>query len=148
VRDASRTSFVYRDRLWQGADLVGLGVASFGHVSGVHVQNLDTWEAYGALVERGDLPLARAYRPSDEERMIRELVLQLKRGSIRPGYFREKYGVLVLERFRDELAALRAEGYVARADAEAVALSREGLLRVDVLLKRLFLPQHRDIRYT
>ena len=39
--------FVYRDRLWQGADMVGLGVASFGHVNGVHMQNLDTWETYG-----------------------------------------------------------------------------------------------------
>jgi oxygen-independent coproporphyrinogen-3 oxidase len=28
VKDPSRTRFVYRDRLWQGADLVGLGVAS------------------------------------------------------------------------------------------------------------------------
>lgn len=148
VKDASRTSFVYRDRLWQGADLVGLGVASFGHVNGVHVQNLDTWEAYGAVVEQGELPLARAFRPSEEERMIRELVLQLKRGSIEPAYFRDKYGVRVLERFRDELAALRSEGYLERADAEAVALTREGLLRVDVLLQRFFLPEHRGIRYT
>ena len=46
VKDPARTQFVYRDRLWQGADLVGLGVASFGHVNGVHVQNLDTWETY------------------------------------------------------------------------------------------------------
>jgi oxygen-independent coproporphyrinogen-3 oxidase len=148
VRDVSRTSFVYRDRLWQGADLVGLGVASFGHVNGVHVQNQDSWEAYGAVLERGELPLARALQPSHEERMIRELVLQLKRGSIRPAYFSDKYGVEVLERFRDELAALRAEGYLGRADAEAVALTRAGLLRVDVLLPRFFLPEHRGIRYT
>ena len=37
-----------RDRLWQGADMVGLGVASFGHINGVHMQNLDTWETYSA----------------------------------------------------------------------------------------------------
>ena len=43
VKDPSRTRFVYRDRLWQGADLAGLGVASFGHVNGVHMQNLDSW---------------------------------------------------------------------------------------------------------
>ena len=83
-RIRSRTQFVYRDRLWQGADMVGLGVASFGHVNGVHVQNLDTWEAYAAAVGRGELPLSRAYQPTDEERMIRELILQLKLGSIRP----------------------------------------------------------------
>ena len=57
VKDPGRTSFVYRDRLWQGADLVGLGVASFGHVNGVHLQNLDTWEAYVAVLDRGELPL-------------------------------------------------------------------------------------------
>ena len=28
--------------LWHGADMFGTGVASFGHVNGVHVQNVDT----------------------------------------------------------------------------------------------------------
>ena len=46
VKDPSRTKFIYRDRLWQGADMAGLGVASFGHVNGVHMQNQDTWETY------------------------------------------------------------------------------------------------------
>ncbi|HEY5906989.1 MAG TPA: coproporphyrinogen-III oxidase family protein [Vicinamibacteria bacterium] len=148
AKDPEKTRFVYRDRLWQGADLVGLGVASFGHVSGVHVQNLDSWEAYRAALGRDQLPLSRAYRPSHEERTIRELVLQLKRGSIRPAYFREKYDVDILERFKEPIASLRAEGFVTQADAERVALSREGLLRVDVLLRRFFLPEHSGIRYT
>ena len=98
---------MYRDRLWQGADLAGLGVASFGHVNGVHLQNLDTWETYGAAIERGELPLGRAYRPTDDERMIREFVLQMKRGSVRPAYFAEKYGVDVLDRFRRRLPRSR-----------------------------------------
>src|SRR5262249_5850104 len=45
VRDRSRCQFVYRDSLWHGADMFGTGVASFGHVNGVHVQNVDTWES-------------------------------------------------------------------------------------------------------
>jgi oxygen-independent coproporphyrinogen-3 oxidase len=148
VKDPSRTRFVYRDRLWQGADLVGLGVASFGHVNGVHMQNFDQWEGYSATVKRGEIPLNRAYRPTDEERMIRELVLQLKRGWIRPAYFEDKYGVDVLSRFRDQVASLDAEGYVAEATPEKVTLSRPGLLRADVLVRRFFLPQHSGIRYT
>src|SRR5688572_896282 len=32
-KDPARSRFVYRDRLWQGADLAGLGVASFGHIN-------------------------------------------------------------------------------------------------------------------
>jgi oxygen-independent coproporphyrinogen-3 oxidase len=148
VKDPSRTRFVYRDRLWQGADMVGLGVASFGHVSGVHVQNVDTWEKYSAAVGRGDLPLGRAYRPSDEERMIRELILQLKLGSIRPPYFKRKYEVDVLQRFRSQFDSLSADGWLADATPDIVSLTRDGLLRVDALLNRFFLPQHAGIRYT
>ena len=148
VKHPGRTSFVYRDRLWQGADLAGLGVASFGHVNGVHMQNLDSWGAYAAAIRAGRIPLNRAYRPTDEERLIRELVLQLKLGSIRPPYFLEKYGVDVRARFSDPFASLAGDGYLAEAGADVVRLSRDGLLRVDSLLPRFFLPAHADIRYT
>jgi oxygen-independent coproporphyrinogen-3 oxidase len=147
VKNPATTKFVYRDRLWQGADLAGLGVASFGHINGVHLQNLDTWETYSASIESGTLPLGRAYRPNHEERMIREFVLQLKRGSVRPGYFQEKYGVDVLERFSAELESLGPR-YLAQRSGERIALTRDGLLRVDVLLHRFFLPHHTGIRYT
>ena len=148
VKDPARTRFVYRDYLWEGADLIGLGVASFGHVNGVHLQNLDTWEAYSEKILRDELPLGRGYRPSTEERMIREFVLQLKRGWVRPDHFRAKYGVDVLHRFGAALASLRADGWLALATPERIALTREGLLRVDILLPRFFLPEHAGIRYT
>jgi oxygen-independent coproporphyrinogen-3 oxidase len=148
VKDPSRTGFVYRDRLWQGADMAGLGVASFGHINGVHIQNLDTWETYSAAIDRGKLPLSRAYRPSHDERLIRELVLQLKLGAVTPQYFRGKYGVNILDRFADAITSLQADGYLARADEERIALTREALLRVDVLLPRFFLPEHAGVRYT
>jgi len=147
-RDPAKTTFLYRDRLWQGADMAGLGVASFGHMNGVHIQNYDTWETYSSAVARGEIPLNRAYRPTGEERMIREFILQLKRGSIQPAYFEEKYSVKVLERFNEQLDSLDEAGYLTEANDEIVALSREGLLRVDSLLPRFFLPQHTGIRYT
>jgi oxygen-independent coproporphyrinogen-3 oxidase len=141
------TKFVYRDRLWQGADMVGLGVASFGHVNGVHMQNLDTFEAYCSAVEAGTIPLARALRPTPEERMIREFVLQLKLGSIRPSYFAAKYGEDVVSRYREQLSELTAEGFLTNG-SDRVTLTREGLLRVDSLLPRFFKPEHAAVRYT
>jgi len=147
-KDPSRTKFLYRDRLWQGADMAGIGVASFGYINGVHIQNLDKWETYSDAVRRDEIPLSRAYRPNDEERLIRELVLQLKLGSIRPPYFRSKYRVNILERFRDQFDSLNSQGYLAAATEEIVALTRDALLRVDVLLPAFFLRQHLGIRYT
>ena len=148
VKNPDRTKFVYRDQLWQGADLAALGVASFGHINGVHMQNLDQWGPYAAAIQRGELPLSRAFRPTDEERLIRELVLQLKLGSVRPAYFGDKYSVDVLDRFSVALSSLRDDGYLMTADPDQIALTREGLLRVDSLLPRFFLPEHTNLRYT
>ena len=128
--------------------MAGLGVASFGHVNGVHVQNRDTWDAYADAIDRGELPFSRAYRPTPEERMRRELVLQMKLGRLAPAYFRDKYGVDILRHFEPQWTWLRSEGYLAEASADRVTLSRDGLLRVDALLPRFFLPEHVNIRYT
>ena len=147
VKDPQKTKFIYRDRLWQGADLVGLGVASFGHVGGVHMQNLDNFEAYCSAVEAGNLPLSRALRPTEEERLIREFVLQLKLGSVRPSYFAAKYSVDVRDRFRAPLETLADQALLSVA-GDRIALSREALLQVDSLLPRFFKPEHTSVRYT
>ena len=80
--------------------------------------------------------------------MIRELVLQLKLGHVRPAYFHKKYDVDILQRFHDQFQSLKTEGYLATATDDLVSLTRLGLLRVDVLLPRFFLQEHAGIRYT
>jgi oxygen-independent coproporphyrinogen-3 oxidase len=72
----------------------------------------------------------------------------MKLGRLSPAYFHDKYGVDILRHFEPQWASLTSEGYLAQATADRIALSREGLLRVDALLPRFFLPQHVNIRYT
>ncbi len=147
VRDPQKTKFLYRDLLWQGADLLGLGVASFSHVAGVHFQNLPDFETYTAAVRRGDLPIGRALVTTEEERMIRELILQLKLGRVSQSYFREKFGVVVAERFNQQLAELTRRGLLSE-QGDWLVLTREALLKIDVILHAFFLPQHQNARYT
>jgi oxygen-independent coproporphyrinogen-3 oxidase len=147
VRDPERCKFVYRDALWRGADMVGVGVASFSHVSSMHYQNLDRFEDYVEALAHGKLPLSRALRLSDRERLIRELVLQMKLGRLDASYFREKFGASILEDFAAPFTALRDEGYL-DWNKDRIELTSEGLLRVDSLLPEFFLPQHRGARYT
>jgi len=146
VKDPARTRFVYRDSLWQGADLVGLGVASFSHVNGTHFQNQHDFEPYVAELRAGKLPLFRALTPSAEERLIRELVLQLKLGRVRCGTFADKFGVDLKERFADALGHLSAEGFLVE-EGDWLHLTRDGLLQVDRLVHDFFLPEHRHARY-
>jgi hypothetical protein len=48
---SSDVSFLYRDALWHGADMLGLGVSSFSHLAGVHDQNEHAFEPYTSRVE-------------------------------------------------------------------------------------------------
>ena len=146
VKDPNRTRFIYRDSLWQGADLIGLGVASFSHVGGTHFQNEHDFEPYVARLREGMLPLYRALTPTAEERLIRELVLQFKLGRISRAYFQHKFGVDVLAKFAGPVARLKSQGLLA-IDGDWLRLSRDGLLEVDRLVHEFFLPAHRTARY-
>ncbi|MEM1207371.1 MAG: coproporphyrinogen-III oxidase family protein, partial [Acidobacteriota bacterium] len=124
--------FVYRDALWNGADMMGTGVASFGHMSGVHIQNRASWQEYLEPLEtEGRLPLGRAFETSGDERLTRELILQLKLGNLSFGPFEKKFGVDPMDRYRPVFEKLRERGMLDRLDDDGVVLTREGLLQVD-----------------
>jgi oxygen-independent coproporphyrinogen-3 oxidase len=142
----SAVSFQYRDALWTGADLLGLGVSSFGHLGGVHYQNEHTFDEYLAAVKERGHAILRALALSEEERLIREFVLLLKLGQVKASYFQEKFGVDVRERFREQLATHAADGYLT-VRGDDIVLDRSGLLRVDQMLHSFFLPQHQNARY-
>jgi oxygen-independent coproporphyrinogen-3 oxidase len=147
VKASTHAGFVYRDSLWRGADLVGTGVASFGHFQGVHYQNLDKWEDYIAALDRGELPIHRALPVTDHQRLIREMILLLKTGHLDAAYFREKFDTEIIDEFDEAWSSLVGDGF-AQINGDEVRLTREGLLRVDSLLPRFFEAEYRGIRYT
>jgi oxygen-independent coproporphyrinogen-3 oxidase len=147
VRDGEHGRFLYRDSLWHGADMIGTGVASFSHVSGVHYQNLDQWDDYVASLDAGKLPLGRALAPTDRQRLIRELILQLKIGRIEPTYFQKKFGVNVVNEFSSAFGKWQNEEML-EVKGDSVTLTRNGLLQADRLLPEFFEAEHRGVRYT
>ncbi len=146
-RPSEHSGFVYRDAVWHGADLIGTGVASFSHLSGVHYQNLDNWGDYVDYLQRGELPISRALPVTSRQSLIRELILQMKLGEVSVGYFRDKFGEDVTATYADVLKNLRDKGYL-DFDADHIRLTRDGLLRADGMLPCFFEPEHREIRYT
>lgn len=126
-------SFLYRDELWKGADLLSLGVSSFGHIGGVHYQNEQDMAPYMAHVQSGSFPVFRSCKTTIDERLIREFILQCKLGHISTTYFQNKFGVDVRERFATPLNEIKAMGYL-NDSGEHLTFTRNGLLRVDWLL--------------
>ncbi|HTD66412.1 MAG TPA: coproporphyrinogen-III oxidase family protein [Candidatus Limnocylindria bacterium] len=146
VKNPEKTKFIYRDRLWAGADLLGMGVASFGHIGGVHYQNQHDFDPYVAKMQAGELPIYRALTPTHEERYIREFILQLKLGKVSRDYFTKKFGVDPLQQFAAPIQTLKDWGFLT-VEGDAILLNREAMLQVDRLLHEFFLPEHKNVRY-
>ena len=146
VKNPDSTKFIYRDRLWAGADMVGVGVSSFGHLGGIHYQNLTNIDSYCDSVEAGKAPVRRALMTTEEERFIRELILQWKLGRVNNNYFLKKFGISISERYAPILTQWKERGDL-REEGDYLVLSRDALLRIDSMLQGFFLPDHRDARY-
>jgi oxygen-independent coproporphyrinogen-3 oxidase len=82
-----------------------------------------------------------------EERMIRELILQMKLGRVGGQYFRDKFGVEIFDRFHQQMDDMQRRG-LAERQGDWLVLTRAALLKVDTLLHAFFLPEHQHSRYT
>ena len=129
--------FIYTDALWHGGDMIGLGVASFSHFGGVHFQNVHNFEEYVRILEADQLPLLRALPLSPKQMLIREMVLQLKTGSLDMQYFSRKFGVDVWNEFQPVYERLNQEKMLDRNNG-TIVLTRPGLLQVDHFLSEFF----------
>ncbi len=146
VRDATKVKFIYREGLFSGADILSVGVASFGHLNGVHYQNHHEFQPYVDAVNAGKLPVYRALRPDAEERYIREFILGLKLGSVSASHYTGKFGKDPREQFAGPLARLNAWGFLTNG-GDRIGVTREGLLQIDRLLHEFFKPEHNTGRY-
>ena len=146
VRDDT-SRFVYRNSVWRGCDLLGVGVSSFSHIGGVHYQNSAGWVPYLESLNAGELPIERAFATGPSERLTREMILQLKLGRIEPDYFENKFGVDVRAAFADGWRRLEDDGML-RVGPETIELTRRGLLQVDRLLPTFYASDYRGGRYT
>jgi oxygen-independent coproporphyrinogen-3 oxidase len=146
VKDPENTKFIYRDRLWAGADMVALGVASFGHLGGIHYQNQTHFDQYCETQEENTSAVRRALLTTEDERFVREFILQWKLGRVSPAYFSDKFDVDIHERFSEIFADWKDAGDLYEEQGDLL-LTRDALLRIDSMLHRFFLPQHQYTKY-
>jgi len=138
--------FIYTDALWHGGDMIGLGVSSFSHFGGVNFQNAPQVEEYLRVLDTDQLQLWRAITLTPKQRLIREMILQLKTGALDTAYFTRKFGVDIWQEFHPVYERLEKEQLLER-QAEKIELTRRGLLEVDHFLSEFFEPELRSVRY-
>lgn len=138
--------FIYTDALWHGGDMIGIGVSSFSHFGGVNFQNVHSFEEYVSILKSDNLPLLRAVSLTPKQRLIREMILQLKTGALDTGYFLNKFGVDVWKEFQPAYERFKRDELLDRNNG-TIELTRPGLLEVDQILWEFFEPELRSVRY-
>ena len=86
-------------------------------------------------------------KPTYHQLLLREMILQLKSGRLDAEYFREKFGIDILDDWSDVWQNYEDQGWLTIGGDEIV-LTRNGLLRADGLLPAFFEPELQGVRYT
>jgi oxygen-independent coproporphyrinogen-3 oxidase len=103
----------------KGCDLIGIGVTSIGEVMGNYLQNEKDEVSYREKVEKGILPTFRGFLPSLEDRLRKEIIMELMcHFRLDFSSFEERYLLSFSETFSRELELLRP-------------MEEDGLLTID-----------------
>ena len=121
-------------------------MSSFSHFGGVNFQNAHNFEEYLRILNTDNLPLLRAVSLTPKQRLIREMILQLKTGVLDTGYFLKKFGIDVWAEFLPVYERFKADKLLDRENG-TIELTRRGLLEVDELLWEFFEPELKTVRY-
>ena len=88
---------------------------------------------------------AGRFPTTERERLIREMILQLKTGRLDVAYFRDKFGVDIRDEFRGRVRrSSQREGWLT-VTGESVDCTRDGLMQIDRHLPAFFDPQYISI---
>jgi oxygen-independent coproporphyrinogen-3 oxidase len=145
VREDSKP-FLYRKGLFDGTDILSIGVSSFGHISGVNYQNQHDFQPYLDKVLGGEMATFRAYPLSRDEVYTRELALQFKSGLIDAGAFARKFGTDPRLAFGAVFDSWRRRGVLVES-GDVLSVTRAGLMEIDRLIYEFFRPEHQTGRY-
>jgi oxygen-independent coproporphyrinogen-3 oxidase len=120
VRDPAKVKFIYREGLFSGADILSIGVASFGHLSGVHYQNHHEFQPYVDAVNAAAAHLSRS-GSADE---LYPRLLGLKLGSVSAAHYTQSSATRASSSPR---RSRRSRNGVSRNGGDRIGVTREEL---------------------
>ncbi len=119
-------------------DLIGLGVSSIGMVADSYSQNVKELSQYYARIDQGLLPVHRGYRLNDDDRLRREVIVDLMcHGRIDFAKIEAKHGIVFRDYFAEALEKLAepvADGLVQISDTAVILLPQGQLMMRNVAM--------------
>ncbi|WP_421684257.1 oxygen-independent coproporphyrinogen III oxidase [Stutzerimonas urumqiensis] len=119
-------------------DLIGLGVSSIGKVGDSYSQSVKELSRYYGRLDDGMLPVQRGYRLNDDDRLRREVILDLMcLGRIDFGDIERRHGIVFRDYFAGALARLDEpleDGLVTIEDDALVLLPQGQLMMRNIAM--------------
>lgn len=119
-------------------DLIGLGVSSIGMVADSYSQSVKELSQYYARIDQGLLPVHRGYRLNDDDRLRREVIVDLMcHGRIDFAKIEANHAIVFREYFAEALEKLAepvADGLVQITDTAVILLPQGQLMMRNVAM--------------
>ncbi len=119
-------------------DLIGLGVSSIGMVADSYSQSVKELSQYYARIDQGLLPVHRGYRLNDDDRLRREVIVDLMcHGRIDFAKIEANHAIVFREYFAaalEKLAEPVADGLVQITDTAVILLPQGQLMMRNVAM--------------
>ncbi|WP_103020953.1 oxygen-independent coproporphyrinogen III oxidase [Salinibacter altiplanensis] len=116
-----------------GADVYAFGLSGIHQLSGLYAQNTKTLRTYYDQIDQDRLPVYRGYRPTQEDRLRRHVIMELMcNAEVQKAAVEARFNVDFDAHFSDALDRLRpmAQDGLVVVDPEAIAVRPPGRLLV------------------
>ena len=135
----------YTQSIFETTDLYGFGASAYGALGDTLLQNTIDIEKYIAIVDAGDIPLARGHRMNSLEKMIREVLLGMKLLRFDLGDFQKRHGFNLHLLCASTIGELYEERFIILTE-DAIQLTSKGILYGDYVGMRFVEGLKRSMR--
>ena len=135
---------VHTKSVWRGEDLLAVGLSAYGIFDGYMYQNTANLEQYLGLVTKGELPVLRAHRITEREKIARTMVNGVKVLRLSRKEFLDRHGVDLEAMYGASIRELVEEGLL-EIDRDELRVPRAKYVFADDICRHFFLPEHRTM---
>jgi len=91
-----------------GTQLIGIGLTSIGDGERYYIQNLKDMKSYEASLDKGELPIFRGVKLSDDDKIRKDVIMELMSNfKLNIERFNSKHSIKFMEYFKDEIPELQ-----------------------------------------
>lgn len=135
---------VHRKGVWNGEEMLGLGLSAHSCFNGHLYQNTLSMQEYREILAKGDLPIRRAHRCTVEDEISTAMVYGIKNLRIDRAAFMERFGVDAVDIHRNKIELLVAKGLLS-VDDDTIAVPRSHYIFADDIARQFFLPKYNNM---